>query len=428
MLSRSWVISIRLLFTALLVVVAGQTLQPTHTYAAGETITLTPNSGAVGSTFTITGSGFTTSSVTVYFNGGLLGTATVSSGSLVNATFHVPNVAANQAYNVVVYTASGAATGFSQGATFTVVGAGSSLGNLGLTEYIQTASGFSSCPANGGCTVQNQAGATETYALQYQNTANAPITQLTVIDTLQAGQVFVSASSGCVAGAPAATTGLVTVSCTVSNVPASPLNGSTNSFIVTTSPSTGFAGVITNAACATEAGFVGQACSNTTYLTVGGASVGTGTQICGLITAYTPPSLFSNAYGFITIGGQSFTIAPNAQINGSISTAAPNNNVCITFAFANQAATVLTVSSNLASVNVVCGVLTAFSPSTATITVGGITYSAVSTVMSSNAFLYGQTYCFLIQNNTIVGVLTGTPTSVHVSLGAGNSRSQMIAE
>jgi hypothetical protein len=412
---------------AVFIALAGQALQPARTFAAGETISLSPSSGIVGSTFTITGSGFTTSSVNVYFNSSLLGSATVSGGSLVNATFHVPNVTANQAYSVVVYTPSGAAMGFSKSATFTVTGPGGTLGNLGLSKFIQTIAGFSACPNGGGCTVQNQPGAAETYAIQYQNTANAPIGQLTITDTLQSGQVLVSASPGCVAGVPAP---MVTVTCTIGNVPASPLNGSTNSVTITTQPTSGFTGVVTNQACASELGFVGQACSNTTYLTVSGNVVSTGTQICGLVTAYTAPSIFTNSYGSITIAGQTFTLAPNAQISGTFSTTSPNNNVCITFAFVNQAATALTVTPNLASVNVICGVVSAVSPATSSITVGGIAYLTLNSVMVGNAFTIGLNYCFLIQNNTIVGVLTGVPTAAHpsASVGGGSYRNRMIAE
>lgn len=431
-MARSWVIGIRIMCMALFLALAGQALQPARTFAAGETISLSPSSGIVGSTFTISGSGFTTSSVSVYFGGNLLGSATVGGGSLVNATFHVPNVTANQAYAIVVYTPSGPAAGFSQSATFTVVGPGSpgpggTLGNLGLTKFIQTGSGFTTCPSGGGCTVQNQPGATETYAIQYQNTANAPIGQLTITDTLQPGQLFVSASPGCVAGAPAPSTAVVTVTCTAANVPASPLNGSTNNVTITTRPADGFAGVLTNQACASEANFVGQACSNTTYLTVSGTVVSTGTQICGPVSAYTPPSLFSNSYGLIQINGQTITIAPNAQITGTITTAPPNNNVCITFAFVNQAATVLTVTPNLASANVVCG-LTFFSMGASTITVGGIVYPVTNSVMTGNLLLSGQTYCFLLQNTTIVGVLSGIPTEAHATVSGGYHGNRMIAE
>lgn len=413
---------LRIACLALLITVAGLSLQPAHTFAAGEAITLTPNSGTVGSMFTVTGSGFVPSTVAVYFNGNFLGNASVVVGSLVNATFQVPNVATNHAYSVDVV--SGVAN-FSQSANFTVLASSNTLGNLGLSKFIQTGSGFTACPNGGGCTIQNTTGATETYAIQYQNTANAPISQLTIADTLQPGQTFISASTGCAASA----TSPVIVTCTVSNVPASPLNGSTNNVQITTRPTTGFTGVITNQACATESGFVGQACSNTTYLTVGGTSVvGTGTQICGLVTMYTPPSLFTNSYGLITIGGQTFTIAPNAQISSTITTASPNNNVCITFTFVNQAATVLTVTPNLATANVVCGVVTVASTATSSITVGGFSYPTVSSVLTGNSFVLGQTYCFLIQNNTIVGILTGVPTEAHAVASGGYHRNLMTAE
>jgi uncharacterized repeat protein (TIGR01451 family) len=420
-LKRSWIAGIRVVCLALFIAVAGQTLQPAHTFAAGEAITLTPNSGAVGSSFTVTGGGFVTSPVGIYFNGTFLGSANVVGGNLVNATFQVPNVPANHTYSVAV--ASGAFN-FSQSANFTVLASGSTLGNLGLSKFIQTSSGFTACPNGGGCTIQNSSGASETYAIQYQNTANAPIAQLTISDTLQAGQTFVSASAGCVAS----TTSPVTVTCTVANVPASPLNGSINSVTITTRPTTGFAGVITNQACATELGFVGQACSNTTYLTIGGTSVATGTQICGVVTFYMPPSPFANAYGLVTIGGQTFTIAPTAQISSTITTTSPNNNVCIRFTFVNQAATVLTVTPNLATANVICGVLTVVSPSTASMVVGGIAYPTLSSVMTTTALVLGQTYCFLLQNGTIVGVLTGTPTEAHAASNGGYHVNRMIAE
>ncbi|HEY8686156.1 MAG TPA: hypothetical protein VIO57_11165, partial [Chloroflexota bacterium] len=169
--------------------------------------------------------------------------------------------------------------------------------------------------------------------------------------------------------------------------------------------------------------------SNTTYLTVGGTSVvGTGTQICGLVTMYTPPSLFTNSYGLITIGGQTFTIAPNAQISSTITTASPNNNVCITFTFVNQAATVLTVTPNLATANVVCGVVTVASTATSSITVGGFSYPTLSSVLTGNSFVLGQTYCFLIQSNTIVGILTGVPTEAHSVASGGYHRNLMTTE
>ena len=423
-MTKSGVVGIRLVLTIFFIALACLAIQPTRTLAANETITLSPTSGVVGSTFTISGSGFTTSSVTVYFGGVLLGSASVVGGSLSNATFQVPNVPTNQPYTVIVNTP----TGYSHGATFTVLASGTALANLSLSKYIQTGSGYSSCPNGAGCTIQNTAGATETYLIQYQNTANAQIAQLTITDTLQPGQSFVSASSGCVASAPAPVTGLVTVTCTVVNVPASPLVGSTSSVAITTAPTNGSAGVVTNSACATESGFVGQACSNTTYLTITASTFSNGTQICGSVTAYTAPSLFTNSYGLITIAGQTFTIAPNAQITGGITTVAPANNVCITFSFVNQAATVLTVTPNLASANVVCGVLTAISPTMSTITVGGYTYSAVSSVLVANAYAYGQNYCFLLQNNTIVGVLTGVPTAAHQSSVGSYRGHQMIAE
>jgi hypothetical protein len=420
-LKRSWMAAVRLVCLALFIAVAGQALQPARTFAAGEAITLTPNSGTVGSSFTVSGSGFAPGSKSVYFGGVFLGNANVVGTSLSNATFQVPNVQTTGVYSVDVVSGP---SNFSQSANFTVVAGSNSLGNLGLSKFVQTSSGFTACPNGGGCTIQNGSGATETYAIQYQNTANAAISQLTITDTLQAGQTFVSASTGCVAS----TTSPVTVTCTVSNVPASPLNGSTNNVTITTRPATGFTGVITNQACASELNFVGQACSNTTYLTVGGTTVGTGTQICGLVTLYTPPSPFTNSYGLVTIGGQTFTIAPTAQISSTITTASPNNNVCITFTFVNQAATVLTVTPNLATANVVCGVLTVFSPGTTSITVGGIAYPALSSVMTGNSFVLGQTYCFLIQNNIIVGVLTGVPTEAHATAMGGYHYNRMIAE
>ena len=146
------------------------------------------------------------------------------------------------------------------------------------------------------------------------------------------------------------------------------------------------------------------------------------------MTFYTAPSPFANSYGLVTIGGQTFTIAPSAQISSPITTASPNNNVCITFTFVNQAATVLTVTPNLATANVVCGVLSGFSPGTGAIAVGGIGYPAISSVMTGTALVLGQSYCFLLQNSTIVGVLTGRPPKPMRLRTAGISHNRMIAE
>ena len=117
-MKRPWMAGIRVACLALFIAVAGQTLQPAHTFAAGEAITVTPNSGVVGSSFTVNGSGFATSPVGVYFNGTFLGNANVVGGSLVNATFQVPNVPANHVYSVAV--ASGPSN-FSQSANYTVL-------------------------------------------------------------------------------------------------------------------------------------------------------------------------------------------------------------------------------------------------------------------------------------------------------------------
>ncbi|HEX6506987.1 MAG TPA: hypothetical protein VF221_05075 [Chloroflexota bacterium] len=414
-MARSLLIGARYLCVALILALAIPVLQPDRTLAAGETISVTPGFGNVGSSFTVNGTGFTTSTVQVLFNGQVIGTAAVSGGALSNALFQVPNLPAGT-YGVQAYTPSGTAAGLSSSTNFTILGPGSTLANLSLSKFVQTTGGFSSCPNGGGCTLPNVSGATITYAIQYQNTANAPIGQLTITDTLPAGQTFVSASTGCVAGAPAPVTGLVTVTCTIVNVPASPLAGSQGFVTVSTRPVASSGTVLTNQACATEAGFVGQACSNTTYVTVTG-TVTTGTmQLCGLITAYTAPSASGGTAGSITIGGQTFSIASNAGITGAaITTTAGLNNMCVTFTFVSGVATNLVVSSNLALANVVCGVIGPFTPvsggTTDTVTVGGITFSTTTAVATSMAFVTGQTYCFLIQSGAIVGVLTGIPTA-----------------
>lgn len=425
---RSLVIGARLLCVALLLALAGQAMQPAGALAAGETITLTPNAGPAGSSFTVTGSGFTGTSVTVYFNGTSLGTAAVMGGALTNATFTVPALPANNAYPVQVLSAAG----LSNSANFTITPLTTALGNLILSKFVQTPAGYVSCGSTMACTTTNTPGATLTYAIQYQNTANAPIGTLTITDTLQAGQTFVSGSSGCVAGAASPTTGLVTVTCTVSNVPASPAAGSTSFVTITTTLASSFTGAATNQACATEAGFVGQACSNTTSVMVTTPSSFTGTtQICGAVTSYVAPT--GGTAGSITIGGQTFTIAPNATFAGSaITTTAPSNNLCITFTFTNGIATALNVSPNLALVNVVCGVFTLVTPApsataTATVTVGGVSYTATAVAMAGTSLVNGQVHCFLVQNGVIVGVLSGIPTSASAVDAGGIRMGRMLA-
>ncbi len=413
---------------ALCVSLAGLASQPSGASAAGQVITVTPGAGPAGSTFTVRGSGFSSSTVAVYFAGAAIGSAAVYGGT-VDASFQVPNVPPNT-YAVALYSSI---TGYSESAPFSVTGATSptgptgptsTLGNLIVSKYVQTNSGYSACSSGSGCSTQNMAGNTITYAVQYQNTANQTVSQLTIVDTIQPGQTVVSASTGCAPGPPSGS--LATVICTINNVPAAPLSGSVGSVSITTQPVTSFSGVITNQACATEYGFVGQACSNTTYVTVNGTgTVGSTTQLCGTVSAYVPPSLYSNSYGSVTIGGQTFSIAPNAQMTGvAISTLPQYSNVCIQFTFVNSIVTALNVTSNLAAVNEICGVLSVYSYNT--FTVGGMNYPVAPSVYSGSSFVPQATYCFLIQNGTIVGVLSGIPTAAYPVARGSHLHSLMI--
>jgi uncharacterized repeat protein (TIGR01451 family) len=423
-LTKSTFLALRVLCLSLCLAVAGFALRPEASFASGEAIAVTPNQGPVGSLFTVSGSGFTTSTVYVYFGNTLVGTAPVTNGSIV-ASFRVPNVSA-ATYSVTVYSPTVPA-GFSQAAAFTVTTGAVLPASLSVQKYVQTSTGYTQCASSGGCTIQNAAGNTITYGIQYQYVSSASVTQLVVTDTLAAGQTFVSASPGCAAGAPSTSTGLVTVTCTFNALPPTPASGASGTVGIVTQPVASFAGVIANQACATESGYSGQTCSNTTYVTVVGATGGAGTtQLCGVVTAYTPP-IYGSSYGTITIGGQTFTISPTAQITGAaLSASAPYNSFCIQFTFVNSQATALAVTSNLAAVNEVCGIVSVYSPTS--FTVGGVTYSSIGSVYTGNVFVSGGQYCFLVQNNVIVGVLSGTPTAATVLSPGGHLRSLAVPD
>jgi hypothetical protein len=118
-------------------------------------------------------------------------------------------------------------------------------------------------------------------------------------------------------------------------------------------------------------------------------------SVCGVVSAYTAATLIP---GSITIGGQTIPIAAGTNINGSglISVGA---NLCLngTLNASGQLVPPSSVAVNASSSVNVCGVVTAFTPATASapgsITIGGQTFSiAPGTTLGFSAQV-GQVLC-----------------------------------
>lgn len=254
---------------------AFQFLQPVGVSAATQ-ITLNPTSGAVGAPVNVTGSGFQTNeTVTITFAGsGTVATTTAAgaSGSIA-VTFNVPNVAPG------FYTirATGQTSGVTATAQFQVLG---STAPLTLQKTVQVNGGPPTTSASA------SPGASLTYTLTYRNTGTTTATDVTITDTLAAGQTLNHVSAGCTA---TLSSGLYTVKCPVGSVVA----GGTGFVQIVTTVQTGFSGTILNSANVTESNTGATTVnSNQTTITVAGTAT----------TATLTKTVSVNANGYSTTG------------------------------------------------------------------------------------------------------------------------------
>jgi uncharacterized repeat protein (TIGR01451 family) len=288
----------RVLAVAAALILAIGVLQP-HLASAQTSITLYPTSGQANvTTVNVTGSGFQTGeTVNVTFqNFGQVASATATGANGAIATqFVVPAGATPGLYNV---TATGAISGSHASAPFQVFNGPATA--LSLSKSV-------SGPTNG----------VLSYQISYQNTGPNTATNVVITDQLQAGQSLLvsSLSVGCNYTSPG---GVVTVTCTIGNVPASPNPGSAGAVYFQTQVNSGFNGTINNTATIT-AGNAATQNSNTTSVTIGTGNPG---------STSLQKTVEDNSNGYFSTGvnanpGDVVTYDV-AYINNSTTTTAPN--------------------------------------------------------------------------------------------------------
>jgi uncharacterized repeat protein (TIGR01451 family) len=208
-----------------------------------------------------------------------------------------------------------------------------------------------------------------TYQIMVTNNGAATAGNVTVSDTLQGGQAYVSGSC-------------VTVSCGTSGATITFYDGNlapgatvTNTFSVYVQNwTTSYGHVIVNTASA-SANNAATANSNTTSVSVNGYTpppvyypppptqypqypIYTGANtICGLLTAYTPAS--SYGAGSLTLQGETFTLMTTLIPTGIA--LVPGNSYCLVFS-TNSAGQLVTLTAyqNLPGANYVCGNISQF--------------------------------------------------------------------
>lgn len=247
-------------------------------------------------------------------------------------------------------------------------------------------------------------GDTLTYSVTVTNNTGAAVSNLTVTDTLQSGQAALipNGYTQCSFTAP-------TYTCTAATLG----NGSSMTFVMYAVVQQGFTGTIPNTANATYTfGPNGGVNSNTTYVSVvtqqpTPATTGT-VVVCGLVTAYMPPSASGN--GSVTIGGLLIPLA-NGAGSAYFAVTSPATNLCAQFTITNGVATATSVGQNLAVQSVVCGVYTASSVASQ-VYLGGLPVNYV-TGTSTSMLVSGGYYCAVLNSSGQANAfLTAIPTAI----------------
>lgn len=453
---------------ALLIVALGLLFLQPGTVSAAATLTLTPNTGPVGTVVTATGSGYGNSlPVRIFFNGSPVATTTSSGTGTINTTFTVPAIvpgtytvtaastfaATSTQFTVVnapmpaitlnpssgpsgtVVTVSGSGFGASQpaiiyfngvqvgtttttasgtlpaGTTFTVP----SIANGSYTVTVSTATRSASAPF----TVAATTGAftaskfVTVNGLGYSTTGNA-VPGNTLTYQLQLTNNTGAALNGVVITDVIAPGQTVLAppgfpcSFTATNTLSCPVgtisNGSSVSLFISTVVNTGFAGQIANHFTASANG--GRtATSNTTVVFVSTTVPVTGSfQLCGPVTAYTPATASTN--GSITVSGLTVTIAAGAPATNIVL----GTNQCI-LANVNSAGqlTVVAGSLNLSGVSVACGIYAGSGVNT--VNVGGVVVTVFPGTTFMGGLVVGASYCFILNaSGQAIGAVLGIPT------------------
>jgi uncharacterized protein (TIGR03437 family) len=155
------------------------------------------------------------------------------------------------------------------------------------------------------------------------------------------------------------------------------------------------------------------------------ACTGSTISLCGLLTSFVPAT--STTSGSITIGGVTFPIAPNTVLNGQ-ALLVLGTNVCLT-ADLNPAGQIIPpapviVSPGPTATTEICGVVTFFTPATATAT-GSINIGGTTFIIGVGVTIVGQDLITTGSSICLLAVFTGTAPDA--PLGPGTVVSPFMA-
>lgn len=382
---------VRSIALSLILVLALQALNPHSAAASASSITLSPTAAPVGTTVTVSGSGFGAfENVNLYFAGNYQKTVATNNGAFVT-TITVPNVPVNT-YSIAVVGSTIAS------ASFQVTAAPTVLSSLTIVKSV-TVNGL-------GYSTNNVArnGDTLTYNFVVTNTSpSVTATGVYLTDNMQLGQTaFNAAGASC-----GFVQGSSTVNCALGNI----APGASVSVFVSARVNATFAGTITNLATV-QGTNTAPATSNPTYVTVNQVAPSpfpaSNLTLCGTVTNYVAATV--TLAGTVTVNGTTVALINGSSVTGVL---AVSTSVCVSFQFNSVfQATSMSVSSNLAGVGLVCG---AYNPAAATssIYIAGQAFSVTpGTVLNGYAFA-GQPYCFLVSSTgSVYGLLSTVPTSI----------------
>jgi len=403
-LARSLWQIVRSVGVSLILVLALQALNPHSAAASASSIALSPTAGPVGTTVTVSGSGFGAfENINLYFAGNFQKTVASNNGAF-TTTITVPNVPINT-YSVTAVGSTIASV------SFQVTAAPAVLSSLTVAKSV-TVNGLGYSTNNAA-----RSGDTLTYNFVVTNTSpNVPAIGVYLTDNMQLGQsAFVASGASCgfVAGSR-------TVNCMLGNMaPGAAVNVSVTAKVDAT-----FAGTITNTATVQGAN-TAQATSNATYITVSQASPfpASTLTLCGTVTNYIAATV--TLTGTITINGTTVALINGATVTGAVF--AVSTSVCVSFQFnVGFQATSMSISPNLAGVGLACGV---YNPNatTSSIYIAGQAFNVTpGTVLNGYAFA-GQPYCFLASSTgSVYGLLSTIPTSIKFLPSYGMHRAGLV--
>ncbi|HZU13728.1 MAG TPA: hypothetical protein VFB58_12885 [Chloroflexota bacterium] len=245
-------------------------------------------------------------------------------------------------------------------------------------------------------------GNTLTYVVKVTNGTGAPLSGVTVTDSLQTtgeAALIPAGYTQCSFTSP-------TFTCPVGTLAA----GASATVVMYAVVLSGFSGTITNTAKASyTSGPAGGVSSNTTYVVVGPTTPTSGTlTVCGPVTAYLPPTTGAN--GSVTISGLTIPLAMSAA-SASFAVTSPTTSLCAQFAITNGVATAVAIGQNLSAQLVACGV---YAPSSTAgqVILGGVPVTFVAGTVTTGLVAGGYYCALLTTSGQAYAFLTAVPTAV----------------